>query len=174
SPMLAQDIANTFLDAFDQTHREYFSSSKELEWLTEQTEKLAKSAEAAEKALATFREQTGIYDLTTQRTELSNRISDLDKQIIENQGEMHAIDEAIATHQAALAKENEYDSPDATASRVPNPDRTALLDARARKVEELDKLKTQFKEDSSFFRSKAPPIQNEIAQIDDKLSKTPA
>jgi uncharacterized protein involved in exopolysaccharide biosynthesis len=173
SPLLAQKTANAFLKAFDRCHRDYFSSTRSLDWLNEQTQRLVEAAEKAERALADFREQHEIFDLSTQETDLYNQVSDLGKQIAANRGSLAATDDLIKSYTEALSHENEYDPQDLTNNPVPNPDRAVLQEQLKGYREQLERLRREFREDSTLFKSRSPPILKQIADTEEQISKTP-
>jgi len=172
TPELAQLLTRTYVTTARQWHREVYSSSTELSFVSDQLKRYEEESLAAERAYTEHRDQCGFYDLEAQKKSSVATLGDHDTRIQENTIRLFEIEDELAF----VEKELEA-TPTTIEKLIPpsirvNPEYQAALDQLQELTGERTALVSVYTEGSEIFRRKVDRLEAEIERAEKRLKGT--
>lgn len=173
TPELAQLLTSTYVETARQWHREVYSPTTELTFVSDRLKGYEEAFATAERAYASHREQCGFYDLEEQKKGIVAASASHAERLQENTIRLYVIENELAY------VEKELESTPATIEKlVPptvaiNPEYRAALDQLERLNGERADLASIYTEGSELFRRKAEQIDAEVRRFESRLQETP-
>lgn len=173
TPELAQLLTRTYVAVARQWHREVYSSSTELSFVSDQLKRYEEESLAAERAYTEHRDRCGFYDLETQKGSSVAALVDKDERIQENTIRLFEVEEELAFVEQELAA-----TPATIEKLVPpsvrvNPEHQTAFDQIQKVTGERTALASVYTEGSEIFQRKAEQLDAEIRRFESLLTKTP-
>lgn len=173
APELAQLVTRTYVETARQWHREVYSSSTELSFVSDQLKRYEEESLAAERAYTEHRDQCGFYDLEAQKGSSVATLTAHDEHIQENTIRLFEIEEELAFVEKELAA-----TPTTIEKLIPpsikvNPEYQAALDQLQKRTGERTALLSVYTEGSELYQRKADQLDAEIRRTEGLLKETP-
>ncbi|NOT30570.1 MAG: hypothetical protein HOP15_09010 [Planctomycetes bacterium] len=173
TPELAQLLTRTYVAVARQWHREVYSSSTELSFVSDQLKRYEEESLAAERTYTEHRDRCGFYDLETQKGSSVAALVEKDERIQENTIRLFEVEEELAFVERELAA-----TPATIEKLVPpsvrvNPEHQTAFDQIQRVTGERTALASVYTEGSETFQRKAEQLDAEIRRCESLLNRTP-
>lgn len=173
TPELAQLLTSTYVETARQWHREVYSPTTELTFVSDRLKGYEEAFAAAERAYAAHREQCGFYDLEEQKKGFvaasashAGRLQENTIRLFEVENELAFVEKQLESTPLTIEK---LVPPSVTV----NPEYRAALDQLERLNGERASLASVYTEGSEIFRRKAEQIDAEVRRVEGRLEETP-